>query len=87
MSDETLLEFPCDFPIKIMGRSSDDFVARVLALVESHAGPVAEGRFSQRPSRDGNFLALTVVIEAQSKAQLDALYAELSAHELVLMVL
>ena len=87
MSEETLLEFPCDFPIKIMGRSAGDFVAQALALVESHAGPVPGERVSQRESRDGNFLALTVVIRAQSKDQLDALYAELSAHELVLMAL
>jgi putative lipoic acid-binding regulatory protein len=87
MSDDTLLEFPCDFPLKVMGRKADDFAALVVQLVESHAGPIPDTRVSQRLSRDGNFVALTVVVRADSKPQLDAIYAELSAHERVLMVL
>lgn len=87
MSDDTLLEFPCDFPLKVMGRKADDFAALVVGLVESHAGPAPELRVSERLSRDGNFVALTVVVRAHSKSQLDAIYADLSAHERVLMVL
>ena len=87
MSDDTLLEFPCDFPLKVMGRKADDFAALVVGLVENHSGPSPELRVSERLSRDGNFIALTIVVRAHSKAQLDAIYTELSAHERVLMVL
>ena len=87
MSDESLLEFPCDFPVKVMGRQADDFVPLVLELIAAHTGPVADERMSQRLSRDGNFLAVTVLLRAESKAQLDAIYTALSAHERVLMVL
>jgi putative lipoic acid-binding regulatory protein len=87
MSDDTLLEFPCDFPLKVMGRKADDFAALVVELVESHAGPVPAARVSERLSRDGNFVALTVLVRADSKSRLDAIYTELSAHERVLMVL
>jgi putative lipoic acid-binding regulatory protein len=87
MTEDTLLEFPCDFPIKIMGRHEEDFPALVLELLAPHTGPVAADRVSQRLSRDGNFLALTVVLRAESKAQLDAVYETLSGHERVLMVL
>lgn len=87
MSEDTLLEFPCDFPLKVMGRKADDFAALVVGLVENHAGPVAAAHVSERLSRDGNFVALTVLMRAHSKAQLDAVYADLSAHERVLMVL
>lgn len=87
MSDDTLLEFPCEFPLKVMGRKADDFAALVVQLIERHSGPSPELRVSERLSRDGNFIALTVVVRAHSKAQLDAIYTELSAHERVLMVL
>ena len=87
MSDETLLEFPCDFPLKVMGRKADDFADLVVGLVERHADPAKELRVSERLSRDGNFVALTVLVRARSKSELDAIYAELSAHERVLMVL
>lgn len=83
----TLLEFPCDFPLKIMGRKTTGFKETVLSLVEPHAGPVATTQLRERASRDGNFVALTLVVHAQSQAQLDAIYTALSAHDQVLMVL
>jgi uncharacterized protein len=84
---ESLLEFPCDFPLKVMGRKSPGFRATVLALVETHTGPLAEDRVRLRESRDGNFVALTLTVRTESQAQLDAIYGELSAHDQVLMVL
>jgi putative lipoic acid-binding regulatory protein len=87
MSDETLLEFPCDFPVKVMGREADDFQAMVLELLAPHTGPIPAEKVSRRLSRDGNFLALTIVLRAESKDQLDAVYEALSAHERVLMAL
>jgi uncharacterized protein len=88
MSDkETLLEFPCDFPVKVVGRSTEEFEALVRQIVERHAGPVDSSRMRSRPSRDGNFVALTCLIRAESQAQLDALYQELSDNPDILMAL
>lgn len=86
-TQDTLLEFPCDFPIKIMGRRSDDFAQTVVGIVLRHAPDFQPGNVEMRPSRAGNYLALTCVIRATSKAQLDALYTELSGHPAVKVVL
>jgi uncharacterized protein len=84
---ESLLEFPCDFPLKVMGRREAGFREVVVSLVERYAGPVAEERVRLRESRDGNFVSLTVLVRAESQAQLDAIYTALSEHDQVLMVL
>jgi uncharacterized protein len=84
---ESLLEFPCDFPLKVMGRNEAGFRELVVTLVETHAGALASGRVSERESRDGNFLALTLMVRAESQAQLDTIYETLSAHDRILMVL
>jgi uncharacterized protein len=82
-----MFNFPEPFSIKVMGRNTADFEALMLALILPHLGGQAVLESKSRPSRDGNFLSLTVTIQAQSKDQLDAIYRDLSAHELVLMVL
>ena len=65
MSDAgELFQFPCDFPIKVMGRDSESFRTLTLAIVERHAGPLAAGQISERMSREGRFLALTYTIRA-----------------------
>lgn len=86
MSD-SLLEFPCDFPLKVMGRQAADFRETVLTLVEAHAGPVDDARTQLRQSRDGNFVSLTLWVRTESQSQLDAVYGALTAHDQVLMVL
>jgi putative lipoic acid-binding regulatory protein len=87
MSDDTLLKFPCDFPLKVMGRHNDDFRSIVLGIVQKHAGDIDVGQIEERPSKDGKYLGLTYTIRATSKAQLDALYTELTSCEKVLIVL
>lgn len=84
---DTLLEFPCDFPIKIMGSRTDDFAQLMVGIVLRHAPDFRPETVEMRPSRAGNYLALTCTIRATSKAQLDALYGELSAHPAVKVVL
>jgi putative lipoic acid-binding regulatory protein len=84
---DTLFEFPCDFPLKIMGRPTDDFRSLVLGIISRHAGEVDASMIEERPSRDGNYLGLTYTIRATSKAQLDGLYRELTSCEHVLIVL
>lgn len=87
MADATLFEFPCDFPLKVLGRRSDDFRSIVLGIVQKHAGDIALERIEERPSRDGNYLSLTCTFAAQSREQLDALYRDLTSCERVLVVL
>lgn len=84
---ETLLEFPCEFPLKIMGRREDDFAQTIAAMVLVHAPDFDIATMEIRPSRNGNYLALTCTINAVSKQQLDNLYREISAHPLVKFML
>ncbi len=83
---ETLLEFPCDFPIKALGRMSSGFEARALAIVKRHAPDFDAARMHSNASRRGNYLAVTFVVRATSREQLDALYRELSACDDLMMV-
>jgi putative lipoic acid-binding regulatory protein len=80
-------DFPSDFPIKVMGRHDSDLRTLTQAIVEKHAGPIAETRVKTRTSADGNFLALTYVVHAESREQLDKIYRELTACKSVLMAL
>lgn len=86
-STETLLEFPCDFPLKIMGTRHDDYAQSVLAVVLRHFPAFDANSMEMRPSSKGNYLSLTCTVRATSKAQLDAIYQELTAHPLVKVVL
>ena len=86
-SRETLLEFPCDFPIKIMGARVDEFAQAVVTVVRTHAPDFDPATVEMRPSSKGTYLSLTCTVRAVSKAQLDALYRDLSAHPLVKVVL
>lgn len=88
MSDtESLLTFPCSFPIKIMGRDQESFRHAAILLVEQHAGKLPDDAISISTSRKGNFLSITITIEAQSQEQLDNIYIDLSDHEAVLVAL
>ena len=87
MSEDALLQFPCDFPIKVMGRRQDGFAQAVLEVVLRHAPDFDAAAMEMRPSAKGNYISFTCTIHAVSRAQLDALYGELSAHPLVKVVL
>ena len=84
---ETLIEFPCDFPIKVMGKSTDGFAQTIADVVLKHAPDFDAAKMEMRPSKAGNYLSLTCTIRATSQAQLDALYRELSGHPMVKVVL
>jgi putative lipoic acid-binding regulatory protein len=84
---ETLIEFPCDFPIKVMGKATDGFAQAVADVVLKHAPDFDAATMEMRPSKAGNYLSLTCTIRAVSQAQLDALYRELTSHPLVKIVL
>lgn len=84
---DSLIEYPCDFPIKIMGVRVDDFAQTITAVLQKHAPDFDAAQLEMRASKQGNYLGLTATIRATSRAQLDALYTELSAHPLVKVVL
>jgi putative lipoic acid-binding regulatory protein len=81
------LEFPTEFPIKVMGRHDGDIRALTREIIERHAGPLRDEHVKVRTSSDGNFLALTYTVTAQSREQLDAIYRELTDCKAVLMAL
>ena len=68
MSETTLLEFPCDFPIKIMGRESAEFRALARALVEKHTGPLADSSLQFALSRSASFVSVTITVKAAEPA-------------------
>lgn len=87
MSRPTLIEFPCEFPLKIMGASVPDFAQTIAAVVIKHAPDFNAASMEMRPSKAGNYLSLTCTVRAVSQDQLDAIYLELTAHPMVKVVL
>ena len=83
----TLLEFPCDFPPKIMGQNAADFAQSITEVVRQHAPDFDPARIEMRPSSSGNYMGLTCTINATSQTQLDDLYRALTAHPMVKVVL
>lgn len=87
MEEESAIEFPCEFPIKMMGRDTPEFRDTARSLVENHVGPVADEAVTAAISKKGNFVSVTVTITATSQQQLDAIYMDVTAHDDVLMAL
>ena len=87
MTEDSLLEFPCDFPIKVMGKRSDDFAQAIAEIVRRHAPDFPVETMAMRPSSGGNYLSVTCTVRAQSRQQLDNLYLALSSHPDVKVVL
>jgi len=84
---ETLLEFPCRFPVKAMGRNKDGFETLVTEIILTHAELFAAEAVTTQLSSSGKYLSVTVTIEAISKAQLDRIYQDLTDCEQVLVAL
>lgn len=83
----TVLSFPCQFPIKIVGKAGLAFEGEVMRIIRTHVADLGEGAIEEHPSKGGKYLAMTVTIMATSQVQLDAIYTELSASSQVIMVL
>ena len=81
------LEFPCQFPLKTIGKNTGTFENVVVEIVRRHVPELEDSKISSRLSRDGKYLSVTTVFIAQSQEQLDGLYYELSTTENVMMVL
>lgn len=84
---ETLLEFPCAFPLKIMGKAEDSLADTVLEIVTRHDPEFVAATMEMRASSGGKYVSLTCTVTATSKPMLDALYMELTGHPLVKIVL
>ena len=87
LADGSALAFPCDFPIKVMGRKQPGFAQAVSDIVRKHAPDFDPASIAMRPSRQGRYVSVTCVVRAASREQLDALYQELCDHPGVVMVL
>lgn len=88
MTEQTsLIEYPCDFPIKIMGLSQHGFAQAVMEIVLRHDPNFSAASMEMRSSKTARYLSLTCTIRATSREQLDALYQELCDHPMVTMVL
>jgi len=89
MSDKTesAIQFPCDFPIKAMGLASFDLKVIVFDIVTQHAPDTPKDAVKTRASSNGKYISITVTINAQNQAQLDAIYQALTDHEHIMMAL
>jgi putative lipoic acid-binding regulatory protein len=85
IEDPAGFAFPCTYAVKAMGLAEPGFEGLVVALIRRHCPQIREDAVSWRKSRNGKYVSVTVTIMAESYSQLDAIYAELTAHERVLM--
>lgn len=86
-TSESLLKFPCSFPVKAMGLDNAEFETAVLDILNKHAPGITEGALKYHRSKENKYLSITITIEANSQDQLDAIYYDLTAHPLVLVAL
>lgn len=87
MSDDSVFDFPCDIPIKVLGVNDAALREAAYGIVREHYGELDDERFAERESRDGNYVSLTITVHAESREQIDAVYRDLTAHSDILMVL
>lgn len=81
------IEFPCEFVIKVMGKNQPSFRQAILGHLQTQYPDLTADDLSERPSKDGNYLAITATVHAESQQQLDELYGKLSSDPEVLMAL
>ena len=85
--EESPLQFPCEFPIKAMGKANCELDVIVVEIVRRHAPDLMEGAVHTRDSKQGNYISVTVTVNATSREQLDAIYQDLVDCEAVIMAL
>jgi putative lipoic acid-binding regulatory protein len=85
--EQSLIEYPCDFPIKVMGANVEGFAAAIAHVALQFDPGFDASTIELRPSKAGNYLGVTVTIRATSRPQLDELYRTLTTHPMVKMVL
>lgn len=85
--EDSLLEYPCDFPIKVFGQSQQGFSQAVMEVVARHDPEFKPASIEMKSSKQGRYISLTCTVRATSREQLDALYQELCDTPQVVMVL
>lgn len=85
--EESLIEFPCDFPIKVMGETHDAFADTIVAVIRELLPDFDASRVEMRASSGGRYLSLTCTVHVTSKPQLDDIYRRLTGHPMVKVVL
>jgi putative lipoic acid-binding regulatory protein len=83
----TAIQFPCTYPLKVMGKNTDELYAVVCAIIEKHIDTGEKVIYHSRTSSGNKYISITATFTAQSKEQLDTVYRELNGHELVLTTL
>tara|TARA_B100000530_G_C15698542_1_gene384999 strand:+ start:168 stop:437 length:270 start_codon:yes stop_codon:yes gene_type:complete len=81
------IEFPCDYPIKVIGEAVPDFLEQVVAIVRTYDDTLTADRLTERDSRKGNYRSITMQVHVVSEAQLQPMFLELKAVAAVRMVL
>ena len=84
---ESPLQFPCTFPIKALGKTTPELDILIVEIIRSHVKDISEGAIKTRPSKNGNYLSVTITITATSQEQLDAIYQDLTDCPAVIMAL
>jgi len=87
LEHDTPFEFPCQFPVKAMGKNIPNIEAIVVEIVRRHVSDLSEAAVKTRESKGGKYISVTVTVEAQSKSQLDAVYMDLTACSDVLITM
>ena len=85
--DKSLMVFPCDFNIKIIGTHHESFSMDVLSIAQKHFPETNETSIRSQPSQQGNYLSITLTVHVHEQATLDSLYNELTKHPNIKMVL
>lgn len=85
--EESLIDFPCDFPVKVMGAAIPEFHSCITKIAKTHDSEFNADEITKNTSKTGKYVSLTLNIHAKNKAQLDRLYEDLTKHELVLWAL
>ena len=86
-NDQSLMTFPCDFQIKIIGSNTESFVSEILDIAYKHFPDIEDTSIQNQPSKHGNYLAISITLYVKDQVTLDALYMELTKHPDIKMVL
>jgi putative lipoic acid-binding regulatory protein len=87
ITNQTLIEFPCDFPLKIIGSNAIDFISNIMTIVRKHFVDTPDNNFIHKESARGNYISLTVTVYTYNQSSLDSLYHELIQYPGIKMVL
>ena len=86
-SSESLIKFPCNFPIKVIGEAHQDFIQIIVTIIKEHTHDFIEKKIESKMSSESNFISLTCTVYVTSKQQLDLIYEDLSSHPMTKFVL